>query len=248
MKQNEEQLVSIEQFVYEITKSCNAHTDEAFEHGYTIGWLEEQDVKERKLPIDRKTAARILHQYIRLELNEADETDVSVASRLQDLYECRVCTGHVMQIYAKGIMDGYSDKDGRWIFGMNERLSLNEVKEIAGRVHTVGNRKPKESISVSTMTESAESITMEQALEYLDADKNTLLIDVRPVHEYSENHLEGAVNIPLANIIKNPHSVSERRNIRILVYCDDGYQSRIAANCLSEMVGYKDVFYFASKK
>lgn len=99
-------------------------------YGYQAGWLEDMDVTGRLEPLLKKNAARIIHEFMRLELHEPDCDDVSASTMLRDLYDCRVCTKHVMQVYAKGIMKGYYASDTLYLFGMNEPVTLTEMDEI----------------------------------------------------------------------------------------------------------------------
>lgn len=241
-----ENTISVEQFVSEVMEQYGVKTDneDYISYAYNAGWLEEQDVAGRALPLERKTAVRIIHQFLKLELKELDETAVSAASKLQDLYECRVCAGHVMQVYVKGIMDGHTDNAGRFVFGMNERVSPGETREIIQRLFYQQSRKPQTSANEASLR--VQELTEGEALDYMQNNKGTLLIDVRPLHEFEENHLKGAINIPLASVLKNPYAVSERRDIGILLYCQEGYQSHIAAGCLAD-AGYEKVYPFAWK-
>jgi len=246
MNDSNNQAVSVEQFVAGIMKQYGVmpESKDFISYGYNAGWLEEQDVTGKVLPLERRTAARIVHQFIKRELKEMDETNRSAASKLQDLYECRSCVEHVVQVYVKGIMDGHTDNAGRFVFGMREKLNPEEIQEIISRLFYTDKRKAQ--LQSNEKSCNVKDLTVQEALRYLETNKNALLIDVRIAHEFEENHLKGAVNIPLATILKNPYSVSERRDIEILVYCSEGYQSNIAAECLAE-AGYEKISYFAWK-
>ena len=67
------------------------------------------------------------------------------------------------------------------------------------------------------------------------------MIDVRSPAEFTTAHLKNAINIPLISILKNPYAVSERRDRMLLLYCSDGYQSDMAAQCLKD-AGYEKVY------
>lgn len=236
---NKEQTVNVEQFVGRIMKHYGVQTEDVLEYGYSAGWLEEQDVTGKNILLERRNEARIVHQFMLLELKEPDMAEVGAATKLQDLYECRSCVGHVIQVYSKGIMEGHTDNAGRFIFGMRKRVSVAECGEVIERLFNVEKRMPQ----TSEITVEAEVITEEQALQYLEEDGSVLLIDVRTADDFEEKHMDGAVNIPLVYILKNPYIVSERRDVRILLYCEEGYQSGIAARCLGE-AGYEKVYSF----
>ena len=91
--------------------------------------------------------------------------------------------------------------------------------------------------------------TQEEATEIYERT-NALLIDVRTPEEYRENHIEGAVNIPvyetsikwndnIKNEIIDPNKV-------ILVYCKTGKRSKIVKQILIQN-GYKNVYTFSAK-
>ena len=85
-------------------------------------------------PLQRKNAARILHEYMRIELKEADVEDISPAKKLRDLYDCRVCAKHVMQVYTKGIMEGNYLTDTLYLFEMNRGITVQEAETYIARV------------------------------------------------------------------------------------------------------------------
>lgn len=101
--------------------------------------------------ITRKQAAIIIHEYLRKILKEADETDITRATKLKDLYDCRVCVKHIEQVYIKGIMDPMIDcnaslKNGLPIlFGGNELLTDEEAKTIIERVWDKSKRQKRKS-------------------------------------------------------------------------------------------------------
>lgn len=54
-------------------------------------------------------------------------------------------------------------------------------------------------------------------------DEGAVLIDVRPTKSFNEQHIAGAVSIPLEVLkIAIPHTLEYAKNKRILVYCGDG--------------------------
>lgn len=242
----EHQAITVTQFVKKMMQYKNEviGAEDSVSYSYQHGWLEEQDVTSSNFPIERKTAARILHQFLRKELQEQDEPDVSEATKLQDLYECRVCVSHVMQVYVKGIMDGHTTPTGCFVFGMQETITEQEAEKIIERVFHPEKRKPK--TRLENVFPTVESISVETAKSMLQADKNAILIDVRTATQYEESHMEKAIHIPLMELLKNPYGVSMRRDIPILLYCEEGYQSEMAAKCLLE-AGFEKVYSFAWK-
>ena len=236
--------VSVEQFVDELLQKYRGvgMITDAVSYGYRTGWLEDQDVVGRKQPLRRSSAARILHQFMRYELHEQDEINISPAGRLQDLYDCRSCVMHIAQVYIKGIMDGCYHQEERFVFGMDDNLLKKEANSILNCVFHKEERSPR--VEGNQTLVEAEVISLKQAEELLQTKKDVLLIDVRTNNEFLTGHMKNAVNIPLAAMLKNPYAVSSRRDQYLLLYCTEGHKSSIAAQCLLQ-AGYEKVYSFA---
>lgn len=79
-------------------------------------------------------------------------------------------------------------------------------------------------------------------VEYSNIDlKQYTIIDVRSRREFSEGHINGAINIPLPELNKNINRYVASKNKNILVYCQKGSRSKRAAQILDDM-GYTSVF------
>lgn len=196
----------------------------------------------------RKHIVGLIHDFLRTELQEPDEIDSAPAYVLQDLFDCRVCAGHIIQVYIKGIMDGIVLPDGSLIFAGEKEVSKEELSDIMTKVCFPEFRIPRRGEGVKETPDcEPEKISLEQAKQLLQKEKNILQVDVRTVREYEQNRLPGSVNVPLLDIIKNPYIFSENRSKTILLYCSEGVQSRAAAQCLLE-AGYPSVAYFAWKE
>ena len=86
--------------------------------------------------------------------------------------------------------------------------------------------------------------TQEEATEIYERT-NALLIDVRTPEEYRENHIEGAVNIPVYEIDNIKNEIIDQNKV-ILVYCKTGKRSKIVKQILIQN-GYKNVHTFSAK-
>lgn len=86
-------------------------------------------------------------------------------------------------------------------------------------------------------------ITAKQAKEQLDSDKSIILVDVRTVDEYKENHISGSILIPDFDIETIAPTKLTDKNAKILVYCRSGNRSATASKKLIEM-GYTNVYDF----
>ena len=57
-----------------------------------------------------------------------------------------------------------------------------------------------------------------------------VVLDVRRASEHDESHIEGAVNIPIHQILTRIHEV---RSGEVWVHCASGYRASIAASALA---------------
>lgn len=100
-------------------------------YGHLHGWLEDQDERFCEKNVNRQTAARILHQFMKIELGVPDLQDISAANVLADLYTCHTCVNHIAQVYLRGIMEAQTvERDGveYKIFNQVELVSKEEGK------------------------------------------------------------------------------------------------------------------------
>jgi len=77
----------------------------------------------------------------------------------------------------------------------------------------------------------AKRITAKE-LEILMSNEAPLIIDVRKQSEFSSEHIEGAVNIPLHLI--NNHLEEFPKDKPFILHCAGGYRSMIAASILKQ--------------
>lgn len=80
-----------------------------------------------------------------------------------------------------------------------------------------------------------ETIDSNRAMELIN--NNAIIIDVRELDEYNTGHIDGAVNIPLAEIA----NVNYDKETVIIVYCASGMRSSSAADELIDL-GYENVY------
>ena len=91
--------------------------------------LSDYSEKAKNSPVNKKNAARIVEEFLRHNLHESD-LPIKEACVLKDLYDCRICTNSVAQVYQKGIIKPLR-KD---VFGMEEILSKDELIKVSERV------------------------------------------------------------------------------------------------------------------
>lgn len=91
------------------------------------------------------------------------------------------------------------------------------------------------------------NISLKKGLE-MAKEEDCILIDVREPYRYQEGHLPGAVNYPYGMVKEG-----EQKGKKMIVYCDFGGQSMMAARHLAKK-GYKvynivgGVFYYMKEK
>lgn len=108
----------------------NLNVENMLEYGWDKGWLEEQDILWKERFIERRNAARIIHEFLRIQCSEADEDNWKEAEKLTDLYHCKVCAKHVAQVYLKGIMPAKEVKR----FQLLQKIDMSEAEEIVSRM------------------------------------------------------------------------------------------------------------------
>ena len=112
---------------------------ELIHYAHTRGWLEDQDERFCEKNLNRQTAARILHQFMKIELRVPDLQDISPANILADLYTCHTCVNHIAQVFLRGIMDArFIERDGNEykIFNHLEEMTLEESKNCLKRLYS----------------------------------------------------------------------------------------------------------------
>ena len=116
---------------------------ELLRYGHFRGWLEDSDERHPESLLNRQIAARIIHQFMVVELHVPDLAEISAAEKLRDLYTCRVCANHIAQVYARGIMGAEEVLLGDAVAAQNNlifnhlgRMSFNEAREAMERLRS----------------------------------------------------------------------------------------------------------------
>ncbi len=91
-----------------------------------------------------------------------------------------------------------------------------------------------------TSTKTYEDVSAEEAYEMIKKNPNVVVIDVRSEEEYRRGHIDGAINIELSLNFERDVAKLDK-NSTILVYCNTGLKSRVAAELLVR-VGFKRVY------
>lgn len=88
-----------------------------------------------------------------------------------------------------------------------------------------------------------EEISMQEAIELMEAEKDYIILDVRTEAEFKEKHIPNAVNVPNENIGSEEIPELPDKDQLILVYCRSGNRSKKASAKLAEL-GYTQVKEF----
>lgn len=236
-----EDLVTTEEFITMLIRSNKGNIEPAgdtwssgyMEYALNKGIVEDYDLTNRSKPIERRSAARIIHEALLIEFKEKDEYNWSAAENLKDLYSCHTCVMHIAQVYVKGIMLG-RDND---VFDVKGSITRAEAEEIIVRMLDREQRIPQ--IVVDKIH--SKKLTPGEAGELMRSYSIALLIDVRTNEEYNKGHIQGSKNIPLLDISNNPFSVCVRKDTPLILYCQMGYKSSIAAQILID-AGYSRIY------
>ncbi|MFN3134123.1 MAG: rhodanese-like domain-containing protein [Candidatus Kryptonium sp.] len=84
-------------------------------------------------------------------------------------------------------------------------------------------------------------VSPSEAWGKMNKSKNVLILDVRTVGEFSEEHIKGAINIPVQEIGRRLNELKKHKNYEIIVYCRSGNRSKRASEILVKN-GFKHVY------
>ncbi|MBD2871062.1 rhodanese-like domain-containing protein [Paenibacillus arenilitoris] len=236
-----EDYVTTEQFVTLVIRSSKGHIEPTrgspssgyMDYALYKGIIEDYDLTNISKPIERRSAARIVHEALLTEFGERDEHDWSSAENLRDLYDCPTCVMHIAQVYVKGIMLGRDHS----LFDAVGGLTHAEAAAIVARMLDKEQRIPQTGGRVFQ----SKSLTPDEACELMLNDPTAKLVDVRTNEDYQTGHIQESVCIPLHDISINPFSVCVRKDTPIILYCQKGYKSSVAAQALID-AGYSRVY------
>ena len=88
-----------------------------------------------------------------------------------------------------------------------------------------------------------QKISMAEAKEMMQKEKDYILLDVRTDAEYNEGHIPGAICAPNETIGDSDIPKLPDKDQLILVYCRSGNRSKQAAGKLAKM-GYTNIVEF----
>jgi len=86
-------------------------------------------------------------------------------------------------------------------------------------------------------------ISMQEAIELMETEKDAVILDVRTVQEYAAGHIPGAIVIPNETIGTQELSQLPDKEQLIMVYCRSGNRSKQASGKLAQL-GYTNIVEF----
>lgn len=107
---------------------------------------------------------------------------------------------------------------------------------VAGCASQQNNSQQQESKRASVM-----KISAQEAKKRLDAENGIILVDVRTVEEFNDQHIKNSVLLPLDTISDKAGTVIPDKEAVYFIYCRSGNRSATATAMLSQM-GYKNLY------
>jgi phage shock protein E len=96
-------------------------------------------------------------------------------------------------------------------------------------------------MTLSACQAGGRTITPEEAKDMLESNRSIVLLDVRTLQEFNEEHIPGATLIPLNVLETNLPSQYPNKNTTFIVYCRSGNRSRDAIDIMLSL-GYNNVY------
>lgn len=235
-----------------IEKSWDNHqvteqeTDEIFLEGYQLEVLENYDLVYRKERLDRRTAARILHLFSKQVLKEPETDQVRAAFYIRDLSECRVCAGHIIQVYCKGIM-GLSEQN---FFAGKELAQSSLVNSWIEATLKSKKRVPPKALEMKgpQVISFSECVNLIQQVEkvivlQLKQEENLQQEEWEPFLELKNVFLEKSIfrELTYRELQLNPIGVEENKQCPIVICSRRDPLDYVAAQILYKS-GYAEVY------
>lgn len=202
-----------------------------FLHGRASGKNFIQTEYPPSAPLIKKYAASMLHTLLLDIFSEPDEKSWDSALELQDLYECRVCTAHIAQVYCKGIIPAFA----QGIFGSHEPVSQNEALMYLNRAFFRDQRV----LPAPMKKEGIQILSLQSFNGTVSALAKKKIVCIGDSESFLPNGIDH-IAISFSELRLNPYSVSDDLSIPIFVCGENGYFNRIAANILKEY-GFRSV-------
>src|SRR5437763_9451099 len=74
-----------------------------------------------------------------------------------------------------------------------------------------------------------------------ELNNGVVLVDVRETHEFDQGHIPGAKHVPRGYLEQRIEGAAPNRDAHVVLYCQSGNRSALAAHTLKELLGYENV-------
>jgi molybdopterin/thiamine biosynthesis adenylyltransferase/rhodanese-related sulfurtransferase len=95
---------------------------------------------------------------------------------------------------------------------------------------------------IRQVKERIEEVDPREVHDLIEAGPNgTVIVDVREQHEFEEAHIPGAKHVPRGHLESRIETAAPDKGRRVILYCQSGNRSALAADTLQQLLGYEDV-------
>src|SRR5687768_7921313 len=95
---------------------------------------------------------------------------------------------------------------------------------------------------IRQVKERIEEVDPRDVRDLVEAGPNgTVIVDVREQHEFEEAHLPGAKHVPRGHLESRIETAAPDKSKRVILYCQSGNRSALAADTMQGLLGYDDV-------
>ena len=94
---------------------------------------------------------------------------------------------------------------------------------------------------IRKVKEQIEEVDPKEVHDLAQNGNGAVIVDVREQHEFEESHLPGAVHVPRGHLESRIEGAAPDRSDRVILYCASGNRSALAAQTMTELLGYEDV-------
>lgn len=102
---------------------------------------------------------------------------------------------------------------------------------------------PEQNWAGHSIEDSVHNIEVERVRKLLDAGEKLVLIDMRPLKEYQQNHLPGARSMPIDDVAQRFKEIP--KSGRVILYCDCRPYDIADRAVFLDTRGYRNVFVMA---
>lgn len=123
-----------------------------------------------------------------------------------------------------------------------QAISLNPEDETAWGIYTQATIAQAGDTYLSDLPDTRYQLPISVFVrDQVNHSRDWLLVDVREPDEYADGHIEGAINIPLRELLKNLDELPDSKTAPILLYCHSQKRATHALVLLHEL-GYMKVY------